>query len=118
MSHLTDEDREALLTPCACGHTINDHGSLVACWRCEDEGGDCETPFEALLAARIEALLAEARAEGAREALLDAADRWTQGGWADVMLPKPTPPAVPVIAYANRVGDWLRDRAEQTGDAP
>ena len=76
--HLTDKQRERLLTPCECGHTTNDHGSLVACWRCEDEGGDCETPFEALLTARIEALLAEARAEGARavvEAVLSAAPR-------------------------------------------
>lgn len=51
-------------------------------------------------------LLDEVRAEALRE----AADAWTQGQWSDVLLPKPTPPAVPVIAYANRVGDWLRGR--------
>jgi hypothetical protein len=51
----------------------------------------------------------------AEKALREAADAWTQGGWSDVMLPKPTPPAVPVIAYSNRVGDWLRARAERIG---
>lgn len=45
------------------------------------------------------------------ETLREAADAWTQGAWADVMLPKPDPSAVPVIAYSNRVGDWLRNRA-------
>ena len=51
--------------------------------------------------------------EASAKALEEAAQRWTWGKWSDVMLPKPTPPAVPVIAYANRVGDWLRDRADQ-----
>lgn len=55
---------------------------------------------------------AEARAE---RVLRETADAWTQGAWSDVLLPKPTPPAVPVIAYANRVGDWLRERANQIG---
>ena len=57
-------------------------------------------------------------AEVAAKALRDAADAWTQGQWSDVMLPKPTPPAIPVIAYSNRVGDWLRDRANaaEAGD--
>ena len=114
MSHLTDKQRERLLTPCECGHTINDHGSLVACWRCEDEGGECETPFEALLTARIEALLAEARAEGAREALREAADdvayevrRFEPGGVAD-------------LGYYDahmEIQKMLRDRAEQIGGA-
>jgi hypothetical protein len=56
-------------------------------------------------------LLAAREAAARAEALREAADAWTQGGWSDVMLPKPTPPAVPVIAYSNRMGDWLRDRA-------
>ncbi|HET7405539.1 MAG TPA: hypothetical protein VFJ21_00180 [Mycobacteriales bacterium] len=94
-AELTDKQRERLLTPCECGHTINDHGSLVACWRCEDEGGDCSTPFETLLAARIEALLAEARAEGAREA-------------ADEIVGRDG---------TNPTARFLRDRAEQTGGA-
>lgn len=47
------------------------------------------------------------------EAVRSTADAWTQGAWSDVMLPKPTPPAVPVIAYSNRVGGWLRDRANE-----
>jgi hypothetical protein len=49
--------------------------------------------------------------DGQRDALRAAADDWQVGGWANVLLPKPTPPAVPVIAYSNRVLDWLRDRA-------
>lgn len=57
-----------------------------------------------------------ARVAAERERILrETADSWTQGEWSDVMLPKPTPPAVPVIAYANRVGDWLYDRAAALG---
>lgn len=56
-------------------------------------------------------LIAKERADAARAALNEAANKWTQGAWSDVMLPKPTPPAVPVIAYSNRVGDWLRSQA-------
>lgn len=29
MTALTDTERATLLEPCACGHAINDHGSLV-----------------------------------------------------------------------------------------
>ena len=51
---LTDDERAVLLEPCGdCGHTINDHGGLVACWRCEDEGDECATGFEALLGERV-----------------------------------------------------------------
>ena len=57
--------------------------------------------------------LAAHDAEVAARALQEVADAWTQGEWSDVMLPKPTPPAVPVIAYANRIGDWLRARADR-----
>lgn len=93
--YLTDEDRQALLTPCDCGHTINDHGSLIACWRCEDEGGDCSTPFEALLAARLEGIVAR----GAERALREAADECV-----DV-----------AFAFNEDVRDWLRDRADRIG---
>lgn len=110
-AELTPEQRETLLVPCSCGHTLNDHGSTVACWLCEDEGKTCAVAFEALLVERTSAMLAAAKAEALRE----AADAWTRGAWSDVMLPKPPPPAVPVIAYSNRMGDWLRDRADQIG---
>ena len=68
----------------------------------------------------MEEWLAEHDAQVKAEALREAADAWTQGQWSDVMLPKPTPPAVPVIAYSNRMGDWLRDRAGaiEAGDQP
>lgn len=62
-------------------------------------------------------LIEQARAEGAAEALRSAADKWQVGDWANVLLPAPTPPAVPVIAYSNRVLDWLRERADQIGGA-
>lgn len=70
----------------------------------------CEDYAARLLASPVLADLL--RAERVR-ALREAADAWTQGAWSDVMLPKPTPPAVPVIAYANGMGDWLRDHAER-----
>lgn len=57
-TELTDADREVLLQPCACGHSINDHGSLVACWRCEDDGGECAVTFEALLVERMGVIVA------------------------------------------------------------
>lgn len=60
---------------------------------------------------KVRAALTEALTQARHQALRDAADAWTQGAWSDVMLPKPTPPAVPVIAYSNRFGDWLRRRA-------
>jgi hypothetical protein len=60
----------------------------------------------------VERIVARRESEAAEKALRDAADAWTQGQWSDVMLPKPTPPAVPVIAYSNRIGDWLRARAD------
>lgn len=71
----------------------------------------------ALVSKIVDALLADTAwqdallAERVEAALRETADAWTQGEWSNVMLPKPTPPAVPVIAYANRVGDWLRKRA-------
>lgn len=106
MTELTPEQRETLLFPCACGHTLNDHGSLVACWRCEDDGDECSTSFEALLAARIATMLDEAR----REALRDAADAWQQGEWT--VLTDPIKKAdVPVLAAANVVTLWLRCHA-------
>jgi hypothetical protein len=56
-------------------------------------------------------LLAGVVATARAEALREAADTWQTGDWSNVLLPKPTPPAVPVIAYSNRVLDWLRARA-------
>ena len=71
---------------------------------------------DALLASPQLARLIEQREATARaEALREAAEAWAHSEWSNVLLPKPTPPAVPVIAYANRVGDWLRDRAVLAG---
>ena len=30
---LTDAERAILLTPCACGHSPNEHGEMLGCWR-------------------------------------------------------------------------------------
>lgn len=57
MTALSPEDRERLLAPCACGHTINDHGTLACCWTCEDNGDECTVTFEDILAERIADLL-------------------------------------------------------------
>lgn len=72
------------------------------CWSCKEKA--------AALVARGIGVLAEAKAEALRE----AADEWQVGGWANVLLPHPEPPAVPLIAYSNRVLDWLRARIEAT----
>ena len=89
-------------------------GNSIHSWRCAypDRYGPCSCVEEATDALLASPVLAQMLAEAKAEALREAADAWTRGGWSDVMLPKPAPPAVPVIAYSNRVGDWLRDCAE------
>jgi hypothetical protein len=101
-------------------HVIDRHGYV---WRVVHDGGMAtRAHYAGIISIGIAALerehgplvtLAAHDAEVAERALREAADAWTQGQWSDVMLPKPTPPAVPVIAYANRIGDWLRARADR-----
>lgn len=67
---LTDADIATLLTPCECGHTINDHGELAGCWACGDGGGDCRVSFEALLTRAVEAI----SQRRVNQALTEAAD--------------------------------------------
>lgn len=67
MSDLTETERAILLEPCTCGHTINDHGSLIACWVCGEDGGDCKTDFEDLLVERVDQIVAARLAEAAAE---------------------------------------------------
>lgn len=55
---LSDADREALLAPCACGHTINDHGSLAGCWWEDETACECTVSFEAMLAERVATIVA------------------------------------------------------------
>lgn len=125
-----DVERLAEIAAGAVARVIShgsDHPDMETYARIHNEGWDAamlaqvapdpSTP-EDWLAAHDADVAAAARREGAAEALRQAADRWTQGAWSDVMLPKPTPPAVPVIAYANRLGDWLRARAERVAAAP
>lgn len=60
MPRLTQHQRDVLLAPCVCGHTLNDHGGYVACYLCEEDGDECGTPFEELLVERIERLVGTA----------------------------------------------------------
>lgn len=69
---LTDEERDILLDPCACGHTLNDHGDLGGCWICNETNDRecwvrCEDMFAERAARIVAARLAdtEARAEAA-----------------------------------------------------
>lgn len=59
---LSDTERATLLAPCECGHTINDHGSAVACWLCEEDERECVVTFEDLLVARV-GVIVSARVE-------------------------------------------------------
>jgi len=87
---------------CMCGRVL------------ADDVSNADQRHPGHLAQVLAPLLAEARQEGAETALREAADRWTQGGWSDVMLPKPAMHGgTAVIAYSNRVGDWLRGRADR-----
>lgn len=98
-------------TDCTCGRWKVNR-------RTTQRGGEwvyVDGPWANQHAAHVAAVLLPVVTQAQAEALRAAADRWTQGAWADVMLPKPAPPAVPVIAYANRMGDWLRARADESG---
>lgn len=46
------------------------------------------------------------------KAIRKVADAWQFGGWANVLLPASKPPAHPIVDYAQRVTDWLRERAD------
>lgn len=72
---LSDAERTLLLTPCKCGHTLNDHGTLVECWRCEDEGAQCAVTFEDLLVERVGRMVA-----GRVEAGKHPAEIWIDRG--------------------------------------
>lgn len=98
MPDLTQAQRDLLLAPCDCGHTINDHGGLVECWRCEDEGDECAVTFEAILSERIARMVAEAEQRALREAIEDHAETFG------------------VACSTSRA--WLRDRLERLGTAP
>lgn len=95
---------DAWLCSCTCGDQL--------------EEGDYYSHLTDALLPLFERVHAEAhqrgREEGAREALLETADAWQINGWGNVLLPKPPTSANSVLAYANRITDWLRDRADAT----
>ena len=69
-----------------------------------------------VMADRLLALLPQARAERAREALEAAARDWQDGEGFTLMARPSRPPAVPAIDYAQRTLDWLRARAASAAD--
>lgn len=95
----------------------------VGCCPMDVEYGGCDGPDAPDLsyaASAVDALAPLIVAYGDRraaEALRSAADDWQFGGWAVVLTSKPFPPAVPLIAYAQRITDWLRARAAREGEA-
>lgn len=68
---LLEDERTILLDPCACGHTLNDHGSLAGCWTCGDGyiGDDrrCDVSCETLIAERVARIVADRTAALAEE---------------------------------------------------
>ena len=56
---LTEAEIDVLLIPCACGHRIDNHGSLAGCWEEEPEPCECMVPFTDLLAERVARLVAD-----------------------------------------------------------
>lgn len=82
---LTAGEREALLVPCECGHTLNDHGELAGCWACPEENAECSVAFETLLAERLAVVVAARLAP--IEALLER-PTWHRGmyGCPDDMI--------------------------------
>lgn len=85
---LTNEERDILLDPCACGHTLNDHGDLGGCWICNDEGDRecwvrCEDMFAERAARIVAARLADAEARTeAAEAKVARVEALAEG-WAE-----------------------------------
>jgi hypothetical protein len=56
--------------------------------------------------AELRTLARDAASVGARTALEDAAKKWRWSDWSNVLLPKS-----PIMAEANKVGDWIANRA-------
>ena len=98
MSELSEGDREALDVARRLDHQRGWSGS----W-----------PLMTSQLEAVEAIVARHRAEAAREALLSAADAWTQGAWADT--PRRADRVADRMAASQFAGDWLRDRAAQIG---
>ena len=65
-ARLSDVERAALLNPCKCGHTINDHGTW--CWYDDEYDCQCQTTFETLLVDRVATILAARLAEAEQSA--------------------------------------------------
>jgi len=84
--------------------------SWAYAWRVED--GEEDTDLSGLrerLRAEFGRALAEHDREVAERTLNDAADAWTQGGWANT--PRRPDRVADRMAASQYAGDWLRARA-------
>ena len=85
-------------------------------WRGDGHGEYLREHFRDMayvLMPTIAALIERETAKAAERALLNAADAWTHGAWADT--PRHAERARDRIAAAQFFGDWLRDRARGAG---
>lgn len=76
VERLAESERAVLLTPCVCGHDLNDHGELAGCWACPEDNRECSVSFETLLTQHMATIL------DARSAAHDAevaARAWGEG---------------------------------------
>lgn len=87
---------------------LDDDGWIVAVCACGLASGPCP---DAATAANFwgQHLLHVTRGEVQRQALIDAANDWTGGAWADT--PRHADRAADRIAASQYAGDWLRARA-------
>ncbi|HET7398976.1 MAG TPA: hypothetical protein VFJ94_10685 [Intrasporangium sp.] len=83
------------------------------CATCERAMAACQGAARSVLDA-LDLPGRERRAKAA--ALRDATDAWLWGGWDKALLPPPTEGIIP-LAYAQRVGDWLRAYAARIAEA-
>lgn len=87
-AELTEAERDIVLVPCKCGHTLNDHGDLGGCWTCNDTNdAECWATCEALMLERIGLVVAARLAAG--------------GAVTDVGLRKPLNEAVEALLLSD-----------------
>lgn len=78
---------------------------------CEPPLSEAKDPYLAILVGAVETMVRDLLVDARRDALLEAADAWTQGAWADT--PRHAERARDRMAAAQFFGDWLRARAAE-----
>ena len=69
--------------------------------------------FDPMREREFQAWLAAHNAEVAAKALEDAANAWTQGGWANDMPPRGSSRSQIILGVSNAAGAFLRARAAE-----